>query len=314
MFKLIKMFLIILAITGYSYVKAINNHIPIVFIHKNDSFYLKDVFSQAKKFKNNLILLGDDQNNKYDQVSHFKINNYLKSAKYFSKYYVHSSPNKFDFELFCFERWFILKDFMESKKINNCFYSDSDMKLYFNAQEDFDKYFNSYKAAILAPSYLSLTGHYDWVLHGGMISYWTLDGIKSFCNFIMNHFKNKHLGVHSWINNWEKNYWPECPLIDMLFFKKWYEANIDNSDIKNINDIFDDSTFDTSLFFDENQYEMQNNYMLEETKFGETFIEKIKNIKIINGLPYCYNIKLNKLIRFKSLHFQVSLKKMMFLY
>ena len=108
MFKLIKMFLIILAITGYSYVKAINNHIPIVFIHKNDSFYLKDVFSQAKKFKNNLILLGDDQNNKYDQVSHFKINNYLKSAKYFSKFYVHSSPNKFNFELFCFERWFIL--------------------------------------------------------------------------------------------------------------------------------------------------------------------------------------------------------------
>ena len=40
-------------------------------------------------------------------------------------------------ELFCFQRWFVLYEFMKEQKIDKVFCMDSDVLLYTDASEDF---------------------------------------------------------------------------------------------------------------------------------------------------------------------------------
>jgi hypothetical protein len=295
------------------FVFLMNYSIPVIYIHKGDSFYLKSIFSQAKKFNNELILLGDESNNKYNQVFHHNISDYSYTANEFKKIYFHCSPNSYDFELFCFERWFVLKDFMKNNNISACFYCDSDMKLYINMMQEYEKW-KKFDAAFLTPN-LEKINNKDisrWQEYGGMISYWRLDALEDFCSFIMNLFENPWKLNHL-LDNWNKYHFPYSPLTDMLAFQEWFEME-KNIKVGKINDIVNDETFDNSLYLSEDAYELIRNPMLEETRDGDRCLPFIKNIIMINGQPYCYNYKLKKMIKFKSIHFQTLLKKLINLF
>ncbi|MGE0636668.1 MAG: hypothetical protein AB7G44_15720 [Bacteroidia bacterium] len=110
--------------------------IPIIFVHRSNSAYLKYTLKQARYFnpETPVYLIGDESNNKYDFITHINIDKYLDSAQKFSEIYVHMSHAPFEFEKFCFERWFIVKDFVTKNNISQFLCLDSDVLLSCNSE------------------------------------------------------------------------------------------------------------------------------------------------------------------------------------
>ena len=91
--------------------------LPIIFIHRSNSAYLKYSLSQAQASnpRSTVILLGDPSNNCYDFVVHRQMHDFFQGATEFEKVYAHFSALPPSFELICFQRWFILKSFCARK-------------------------------------------------------------------------------------------------------------------------------------------------------------------------------------------------------
>jgi hypothetical protein len=101
----------------------------IVFIHRGYHLYLQINLKRLKYlFKNaNIILLGDEENEhlkKKLNINFDYIYNYQKNDDY---NYYHLSVNTYDYEKFCVDRWFILRNYMIHNNVNDCFYFDSDV-------------------------------------------------------------------------------------------------------------------------------------------------------------------------------------------
>jgi hypothetical protein len=97
-----------------------------IYIHRGFNDYLNDIFALTRHYNNHtrLILIGDDLNKdialKYN-IEHYPIKDYNEDIPYH-----HVSVNTVTYEKFCFERWFILKNFVNRHNITKCVYSDSD--------------------------------------------------------------------------------------------------------------------------------------------------------------------------------------------
>lgn len=117
-------------------------NIPIIIVHRGNSFYLEPVLRQIRLFnpESRICLISDSSTNKYDFIEHHDINQYMTGANEFSKIYVHMSINPFDYELFCFQRWFIIRDFIRLHRMSYFLCLDSDVLLYCNVDEIFSKY------------------------------------------------------------------------------------------------------------------------------------------------------------------------------
>ena len=150
--------------------------IPIVFIHAGDDDYLYYSLIQAKMSNpsSNVFLLGDCANRKYESefVHHFMMEDFFTGAFEFAGVYRHESPNTYEYELFCFQRWFVLRDFMRALGIERCCYLDSDIMLY----EDIDD-----------PVYHSFTN--VWT----MLSFNTMRTLEDFCNLVSDYYRDPHL-------------------------------------------------------------------------------------------------------------------------
>ncbi len=81
----------------------------------------------------NIVLLTDDIEASrtfynlpivFDSIYH-----YNNSAKNFEKIYIHRSKNTYEFELFCFQRWFILLEYTKTHSISRFLHLDSDVLL-----------------------------------------------------------------------------------------------------------------------------------------------------------------------------------------
>jgi hypothetical protein len=121
--------------------------IPIVFVHTGTQFYLKNAIKHAALFnpKNRIILIGDKSNRVvenygYPNVKHYLIEDYFDLAKDFEKKYIHLSSNHYKYELFCFQRWFIIRNFMIEEGIDKCLCLDTDVLLYCNVTDEFNSF------------------------------------------------------------------------------------------------------------------------------------------------------------------------------
>jgi hypothetical protein len=117
-------------------------NIPVIIVHRGDSFYLSPVLEQIRLFnpENQIYLIGDISKKKYDFVDYCNIEDYMDRANEFEKKYVHLSSNTYFFELICFQRWFIIHDFVTRHRIENFLHIDSDVLLYCNVNDVFGKY------------------------------------------------------------------------------------------------------------------------------------------------------------------------------
>ena len=116
--------------------------LPIVFIHQTNSDYLKYSLRQAKASnpRSTVYLLGDATNATHDCVEHRQLADYSKESDYFKRIYRHYSTQNVDYELFCFQRWFILKEFLHAHNLQACLYLDTDTMLYADATADAAKF------------------------------------------------------------------------------------------------------------------------------------------------------------------------------
>jgi len=256
-------------------------HLPIIFIHKNDNLYLPYIFAQAKISNpdSKVFLLGDKRNSYYKFINHDHIDNYMAKSGEFAKIYKHMNTNPYDYEIFCLQRWFVLKEFMEKNNIQQCFHADSDVMIYSDITQVYNKYFMKYDMSMTYSC-----GHCCYIS--------SIDAITNFCNFIIELYTDPKLFKileDIYLEHTQNNMLGGVS--DMVAFEEYRKRNSDR--LGNLSDILDNSAFDTNLNISEG-YEMRNG---------------LKNIYLKNNQPYCrYNCD-NREIKFNAVHFQGSLIK-----
>ena len=120
-----------------------NSKIPVILVHKGNTFYLKPVLEHIRLFNpdTRICLLSDaSTKGKYDFVEHYNLEDYSEGAKSFESIYTHRSSNPYEFELICFQRWFYIRDFARAKGLDSFFCMDSDVLLYCNIDAELSKY------------------------------------------------------------------------------------------------------------------------------------------------------------------------------
>lgn len=250
--------------------------LPLIFIHRTPDNYLYYVLRQAKSSnpKSNIFLLGSESNRKYisDGMQHFLIENYFEGASQFAKVYKHLSPLEYEYLLFCFQRWFVLRDFMERHNIEKCWVIDTDVMVFSDLNN---------------PNFEKFTFEKNW---NSIIS---LKDIRDFCKVQMDSFnKNasfENLKSYALVRGHQRN---NQPLIsDMVTMNLFFEKHLNR---RRTNGIFSDSFFDTNLFLQFPGVEMAG---------------KRKKIFLVDNQLYCKKNNSKELIKVNSIHFTTPQNK-----
>jgi hypothetical protein len=100
----------------------------IIFVHKGSPEYLEYILKLTKNTNpGRVILLGDESNKDIsveNNVEHHLVSDYNQTIPYY-----HISVNSEQYEKFCFERWFVIKNFVIKHGITHFIHSDSDNAL-----------------------------------------------------------------------------------------------------------------------------------------------------------------------------------------
>lgn len=272
--------------------------LPIFFVHTGNSYYLKYALKQARLFnpESEIILLGDESNNKYDFLKHYHIKDYHKSADHFASVFKNFSTNSIEFELFCFQRWFIINEFIDKHKdefdfSNGFICLDSDVLLFCDVTstlisrqmcaigtsgKDSDDEFNCYSP------------------HNTFFK--MPDILASFCLYCQELYE-KHLNrLEAFDQNFRARF-SQGGVSDMLAFC-WFVKDKQVS-CTYMNEIKDQTTFIHNLKQSEN---------FKNSRFG--------NIKVywIKGIPHACCLTSNQKIRLNAIHLQGGNKTLMPLY
>jgi hypothetical protein len=272
------------------------NHLPIIFIHKGYNTYLEFTLRQAKYSSPNseIILLGDSTNDRFLFLNHSDIAEYSSNANEFEKDYIHYSTNSYGYELFCFQRWFIIRDFMIKNKINDIFVSDSDVLLYSSIEDIYKKYFFDVDIALAI---------YNTNNVSAGISYWKLPVLEKFCERLKRNYKDKYK-IQEIKERWNKL--KACNSLggysDMSAVTEFYLKN-DTLRIFNLLKVHSNSVFDSQI----------NLYSVEDSEaYDYRFGSKVFSWNLEK--PYCYNKTRNTNIKFHLIHFQGPAKYLMAAY
>ena len=262
-------------------------NIPIIFIHKGYSSYLEYSLRQAKYTNpdSEIILLGDEANNRFPFITHVNIKDYFTKATEFAKIYKHYSTNPYNYELFCFQRWFILQEFLHTKSYNEIFVCDSDVLLYCSIHKVLIKNYPNIDVGLMyAPMGLVSAG----------ISYWKLPHLSTFCNIIFNSCANTKTTLKFWRKFTHTNYLCMSDMVAVSEYFRQYRKTINFSSL-----IFlkSNQIFDINI----NLSGCSKNNEFEYKKGKKKFVWK-------NKIPYSFNYDLNKYIKFNCIHFQGAAK------
>lgn len=248
--------------------------IPIILIHRSNSNYLPYTIAQAKwtNPRSSLFLIGDESN-RYDVVEHELISNYMGSAAEFADVYQHLSVNPVKYELFCFQRWFILKDFMSQHALDQCFYLDSDVLLYDDITLD---------QARLKQYEFALTSH---VPSSVFINSFT--ALEQFCSLVISLYHNADSFEKIESSFKEQLQTTTAAAISDMFAFAEYRKQYPHK-VGDLLEISDDSTYDAGM----------------RASDGFEMVNDVKNIHFKHQQPFGNHLDLGKSIRFKVLHFQ----------
>lgn len=256
-------------------------NVPVIFIHKGDHFYLNYSLNQVKitNPNNPIYLITDTITNRYDFVNYADINKYFNGANEFAKVYKHMSTNGFENELFCFQRWYILKEFCKEKNFTDFLYLDSDLLIYCNIDSVFEKFkdFDFTVSKKLSPHCCYFPSN---------------DKLNKFCDFIPklytdSNYTDRFLTKHKYHLDNKLN----GGVCDMTAFNEYQkESFVKAKDLSVIedNEVFDDNINDADDFV------MKNG---------------IKDMNFENGFYYGTLKDTKQKIKFNTLHFQGGAKK-----
>lgn len=266
----------------------LDDMIPVVFIHKGYQDYLGCTLQQAAKNDNLVYLLGDTiPPIESDNVNFKNISDYFGECDEFRKHYQHLNTTPVDYEIFCYQRWFILKNFMGMNNIDKVFYCDSDVMLFTNTTTEWEK-FNQYDMTLLHRT-------------AAIASFITLEGLKSLCNLIMTTYMNKDsysfkkIASHYHVRRECGLAGGVCDMTLLEFFHYCSDCGGGPGKVGEMMQIINDSTYDHNINVPDQ---------------GFAFNGRHKDFKIKDGVPYVYNTRLQKDIKFNSLHFQGGAKNL----
>ncbi len=104
----------------------------IIFVHTGIASYLEYSIKQAEMLGYQVTLIGDEAAYKSSnsQVKFVDISDLnTQEVENFKKIYVHNSSNSYDYELFCFLRWFYIREYIRSND-RSFLVLDSDVLIY----------------------------------------------------------------------------------------------------------------------------------------------------------------------------------------
>jgi len=258
----------------------------IIFIHKGNPEYLGYSLKQVRKSnpEANIYLLGDESNNKYDFIDHYKIADFSEGANKLAKVYEHMSTNTYQFELFCIQRWFILNEFVKKNNINQFFHADSDVLIFVDIAKEFDKF-----------------KEYDFTLSQGTSghdSFWfKTEVLNDFCDFVENIYTKKDIETYNKLKNFHENYKKTGNLggvCDMTFLRFYKESGF--AKVGESTEVIGNSTYD------HNFSSSKNGLHLFKSRCS------LKKILWKEGAPYGKLVNDN-LVKFNTLHLQGGIKK-----
>lgn len=275
--------------------------IPIIFIHKNYSPYLEFTLRQAVHTnpKSPIHLLGDEANNRFPFLIHHHIRDFFnEETAAFTKVYDHSSPNHYDYELFCFIRWYLVKELMKRENYSRVFVADSDVMIYSDITSYFDKSdLDNCMAAF------NVGADYQWVRSAsGHSSFWTWEGISRFCQMAIDLYTEPRLkGFLNQIRAEKITKNDRAGVSDMTALYVFYEE--ETARIRNLSESRNGGAFDHNIC-------MATNFNLDEYEFGLGR----KKIVMKHGQPVAYNLVLKQEVMLHTLHFQGNSKNIVHRY
>lgn len=252
--------------------------VPIVFLHRTDDDYLFYVLQQAKiaSPKSDVVLIGSPQNKKFatDGIKHELIPDYHQGASEFAKVYKHMSPCEYHYNLFCFQRWFILLDYMRSHNLNECWTLDSDVMLF---------------ADLSRQEFKGMSCEFTWT------TYITRKDLEELCTITQNHFSDPHL--FKYLKQYTKetgNYIKETNMLaisDMVTQRLHLEKYLKR---ERTNGVIGDSYFDNNLYFSFPGVEMLDNK---------------KKIYLMNGTLFAKKVNSDQFVKVNTIHFTTGANK-----
>lgn len=157
----------------------------IVFVHTGYSPYLEFTLRQARAAspESEIVLLGNATNDRFPFVRHIDIQSgpYVEAVEDIRASYVHMSTNREAFELACFERWFILRQWMQETGASDALVFDTDVMLYASETEIRSRFSHEESLALCLPPD---PGGYVWSA-SAHASYWGVEAVNAFCAFVM---------------------------------------------------------------------------------------------------------------------------------
>ncbi|MDX1419149.1 MAG: hypothetical protein R3181_04215 [Rubricoccaceae bacterium] len=270
----------------------------LVFIHNGYSAYLEFTLRQARAAdpEADLVLLGDAENDRFPFLRHVDTARpaFRDAADRVAGVYRHRSTNARAFELLCFQRWFVLRAFLEAEGLAEAFVLDSDVMLYASAAE---------MASRLEGKTLGLARPveqppYHW-LASAHVSYWTAGQAAAFCDFVLRSYTEPEAFARyeeKWQHHLQKGlYGGICDMTALYLF----EQDQDPGPVANLLTVHEGCVHDRNLNFEANAYDAEY-----RTRNG------LKDITWDDaGRPWGFNRRRGTDVRFQTLHLQGSAKQ-----
>lgn len=271
------------------YLEEINN-IPVIFIHRGFQEYLKYTISCAEEHHNRVVLLGSKENRNLTK-EWYSISDYTSSLfEQFTKLYMHLSPNSKWFELVCFERYFLLLNFMKRSGINRSIMVDSDVLL-----------FGEIAKIYMADEFDFGCGYDGKEELNPCVLYWNIDALENFVIFCYELYKDRNkrrmiLDIYM-RRKGEGKLKSEGGVSDMTLLYLWMKS----------------STYKYKDIFSENlRFFIDGNYNCAKQKdirYKMKINREVKKILFIKNWPYVIEEKSKKRRKVVAIHCQGIAKK-----
>ena len=263
----------------------------IVIIHTGFVKYLIYTLRKIKETNKNanIFLISDKEYKEYFKYSSFvDIKKVIKEESIeFKNKYIHLGKSNPNYEMFCMQRWIILKDFMKEYNIKECFHIDSDILLFSDLDEALNP-FNKYNISLANNLGLSM-----YIKDVKVLEEFSKYLLFKYTNEKeINKLKSMYYDDPNRVNNGVAG-----SISDMDLSRDFF-SNF-NLPVGNLSEIENDSVFDSAIVYGGAEFEM-----LKKGRY------QMKKIFFENKIPFCNysKDKINKKIRFHSLHFLVWAK------
>ena len=151
------------------------------------------------------------------------MNGFMTTANKFANIYKSMLPNanhnqrRRVHEMRCFQRWYILYEYMKIRGVEKAVFGDGDSSIYVSAEALWAQ-----RPQCQAVINIETQAHnYHWV-GAGESSMWTLGGIADFCNFMDNVYSKD-----SYVNILQAKYKSGSNVVDMSLLWLWWVAHRD---------------------------------------------------------------------------------------